>query len=679
MGKLQEYLRLVEGELSDRLNKRSEAFFKAFDDLQNLHTTVKDTFSKAEDLKFTLNMADNKLVRENLVIYQKQERKDNLVGVLDKLKTLAKVTKVLPIIKERIEEDDLHIALNYISQIQTVLKKDLFGLSCIVEIQKRLDEMNHEIDQKFVRNFVLYACGEGPLTEEAKNKLEPIVIELMSAGKMPSTLDSYLEIQERTVDDIFTKVWKGDDDPKATLDGFEKICASMDADKFIMKLKILFSSLTKQTSRAKSLRKFMESVFKNIDTQQKRAFQENDNNGEDSKESARKLVEEQQLRMKILIDFENILAQSSSHLINTRISKIFNSRTDIHKRITQSAFAELFNTTMKFIVDGEDAIQRENHLRLTLSTFKTVFLEANQSNKISKLTGILENETWFRAEIAKEFYLILQCLLDPEKSLDFGDINVGDNVKDINYEGERYLLVNSTLLFAKMLYDYIVLLESTPAIYQDIIIQMVDLLKVFQKNVHELILERKAVKISTLKSISATHLALSWQTLSMMIVLIPRIKDRILTLVSGQDIDEDIFEGFDSVLKDYTDHRQEVISRIVSLMSDRLDILFKAFKIDELATEPSKPFVQLADKTKVLHKILKATLHMQYFQITFKQIILLYNYKLITLFSTLTIKSPKEKQKLLNDVYYFLEKIRELPGIEDPTDEMAEYVHANVK
>lgn len=671
---LEDHLAFVEGELSDRLNKRSESFFKAFEDLQNLYSTVKDTFSKSEGLKLTLNTAHEMLVQQNLIIVQKQSRKDNLRAVQDKLKTLSKITKVLPLIKQHIKDEDLHTALAYISQVQIILDTKLCGIDCVRDIQKKLDKMNEEIDQKFVQSFVVHACGEGPLTNESKSKLDPIIIELMNAGKMPSTLDSYLEIQERTIEEIFTNVWL-EGEKKMKID---EAAAAMESDAFIVKLRILYAKLTKQSVRSKSLRDFMEQVFKRIDNEQKIDFQNKDNtNG--SEIAAQKLVEEQQIRMKILIDFENIQAQASSQLINTRISKIFNARTEWNKKLNQNNFATLYSITQRFIADSEMTTHRENQLRLTITTLKNVFLEANHANKISKITGILENETWFRAEIVKEFVLILNCLLRPEIPLELDENDKGDNVKDINVDGERYLLVNSTLLFSKMLYDYLLILESTPSIYKDVIEKIIDLLQVFQKNIHELILERRAVKISTLKSISATHLALAWQNLSLLSVIIPRMKDRILTLVNNQDLDEDAFKPFDHVLNDYLTHREKVISKIVSLMSDRLDILFKGFKIDEHSTEPGRPFTMLADKTKVLHKILKAILHTQYFQITFKQILLLYNYKLVNIFSNLTIKTPKEKQKLLNDVYYFLEKIRELPGIGDPTDEIAEYVHANVK
>lgn len=691
---LQNYLSIIEKELSDKLNKRTDSFFHAFEDLQNLHSTLKQSFSRTEEFKELLSDADVNMVKENLNVIKKQIRLRNLKDVQNKLSLIVNIKKTFPLIKDLISKDQVFEAIEYIEQAEEIISTQLIGINITSGFKAQLSELNDEIDHKLISQFVILACDNLELHGESKQKIVPLIKQLVNINfsKLSKALDYYLEIQEKDISDLIVKCWKGemnnidtnntsrimqfingDHKGKGRDELDENTIINLDSSIFIERFEYLVLNLFKKIRSAKNLYNIIEDVFSSMNKNQDETSSSQTDETEESQKM--KLNEQKQLRMKLLLDLNDLL-NSLTDIVNVRISKIFKLREDQHKRLTPQKFISLYMILLQFIKDCETLTQRENYLRSTLSSFRKAFLDSTHTNKIAKLSLILENENWLRAEIASEFSCILKCLVDPSLPLQFTIDENAENMKDIYFDGERYLLVNSSLLFTKMVYDYILILEEIPEIHADIISKISDLFNTFHTKTYSLILGRRAVKISTLKSISATHMALTWQSLTLMISIIPKIRERIIKLDDNSNIN---FTELDNVLREFILHREEVISKIVTLMSDRLDSLFKNYKVEELSTEPSKPFVQLAEKTKVLHKILKATIHQQHFNIIFKQIILLYNNKLTNIFSNVTIKSPKEKQKMLQDVYYFLGKLRELEGIEDPTDEVAEYVHAHVK
>lgn len=59
-----------------------------------------------------------------------------------------------------------------------------------------------------------------------------------------------------------------------------------------------------------------------------------------------------------------------------------------------------------------------------------------------------------------------------------------------------------------------------------------------------------------------------------------------------------------SLFQDFMEHRQQIFTKFVAIMKERVDNLFKNFRVDINAPKPSKSFVDLVKKTGVLHRVL---------------------------------------------------------------------------
>lgn len=666
INKIQSYLDIVENELSYRLNKRFNSFFEGLQNLSDLHGLVKDAFTFTNELNDSLERIESHIVNENIIYLQRQVRKQNLEKVNHKLKLIQKINNTVPIINDLVENDDLLGAIEYINQIKSIIKKDLIGLNCIKRINNQIQSISLLVEEKLLSRFSKLCCGENDIPSISKDQLRPLIEELIHQNKLSNGIEAYRISQEKNIRSCLSKAFKSLPSPVNSPSdkknqGYIKRIGLLDSDSFLSYMDIVYMMMIKNIRRSKYVQDFILSELKRISK----------NNNTNSKDYDNLDY--------IKVDVRDMLNGIYDY-VNSHIMKIFKSRKEQNKKFTSQKFSEFHNISLDFIKNCEVLFNRESTLRGALLVQRRSFIDHVHSNNLSKLSMILESETFIRAEIANEFATILNCLMDPNSSLFFERTEDSrENTKDIKINNEKFILLNCSLLFSKMIYDYLVILEYMPTIYVDIITRISELFRSFNSKLYQLVLGRGAVKLSNVKTISATHLALVCQTISLVITLWPNIQERIKNYLVDPQKEIVLFQDLENVMKDYVTHRQEIFVMFVSMMGSRLETLFKGYKIMDYSKEPSKPFVDLFEKTKSLHKILKALIHKEHFQLVFKQIMSVYYQKLSVIFMNLGIKTPKEKEKLLNDVIYLSSKFKELDGIDDPSDMLIEFVHSEIK
>jgi len=127
------------------------------------------------------------------------------------------------------------------------------------------------------------------------------------------------------------------------------------------------------------------------------------------------------------------------------------------------------------------------------------------------MNAILENEVWeVKPEIAPEFQDIIRVLLRPSVPIEkvhsarnndstptlhtFIKIAIGQS------EGaqtvHKFFLVDSALMFSKLLYDYVLFLDQLPLIATDIVIRIIELFELFNSSTYTLVLRKGALKIT---------------------------------------------------------------------------------------------------------------------------------------------------------------------------------------
>jgi hypothetical protein len=127
---------------------------------------------------------------------------------------------------------------------------------------------------------------------------------------------------------------------------------------------------------------------------------------------------------------------------------------------------------------------RTKMIRATVLSIGKGFLEMFHTNKVSQMSLILDNEQWTQAEVAAEFKDIVLGLLHPSL-LQHTDGNnpasprgAKDNQQELVIDGEKFVVLNSELMFFKLISDYLTCFRKIPLIRPDVIIRVVEMFKV---------------------------------------------------------------------------------------------------------------------------------------------------------------------------------------------------------
>ncbi|KAL6764938.1 hypothetical protein V8C86DRAFT_3022064, partial [Haematococcus lacustris] len=145
--------------------------------------------------------------------------------------------------------------------------------------------------------------------------------------------------------------------------------------------------------------------------------------------------------------------------------------------------------------------------------------------------------------------------------------------------GKRFTVVNTTLMLLKLLDEYLTLAATSPLYGVEIGHHVCDLIKVFNTQACQLVLGAGAVRTAGLKSISAKHLALSCESCYLVACLVPSLRAAFMYMggsrapagSAGMEPRRHmLLLEFDKITQDLTLHTNEIHSKLVDIMQDRL-------------------------------------------------------------------------------------------------------------
>ncbi|XP_010538595.1 PREDICTED: vacuolar protein sorting-associated protein 54, chloroplastic [Tarenaya hassleriana] len=237
------------------------------------------------------------------------------------------------------------------------------------------------------------------------------------------------------------------------------------------------------------------------------------------------------------------------------------------------------------------------------------------------------------------------------------------------YQGVGYHMVNCGLILLKMLSEYIDMNNSLPALSSEIVHRVVEVLKFFNTRTCQLVLGAGAMQVSGLKSITSKHLALASQVISFTYAIVPEIR-RTLFLKVPEMRKPLLSAELDRVAQDYRVHRDEIHTKLVQIMRERLLVHLRGLpqiveswnRPEDANPQPSQFARSLTKEVGFLQRVLSRTLHEVDVQAIFRQVILIFHSQISQAFSRLEISTPQAKKRLKLDVELILGCIRSLPS-----------------
>ncbi|KAK7411728.1 hypothetical protein VNO78_03165 [Psophocarpus tetragonolobus] len=247
-----------------------------------------------------------------------------------------------------------------------------------------------------------------------------------------------------------------------------------------------------------------------------------------------------------------------------------------------------------------------------------------------------------------------------------------DNKKSVSqalyYKDVGYHMVNCGLILLKMLSEYIDMNNLLPMLSSEVVLRVVEILKFFNTRTCQLVLGAGAMQVSGLKSITSKHLALASQVISFVHAIIPEIR-QILFLKVPETRKTLLLSEIDRVAQDYKVHRDEIHSKLVQIMRERLLVHLRGLsqivenwnRPEEADPQPSQFARSLTKEVGYLQRVLSRTLNEEDVQVIFRQVVIIFHSQITEAYSKFDIISPQARRRLYRDVKHILQCIRSLP------------------
>ncbi|CAM0907923.1 unnamed protein product [Alopecurus aequalis] len=408
-----------------------------------------------------------------------------------------------------------------------------------------------------------------------------------------------------------------------------------------------------------------------------------------------------------------------------RWAKLLGVRAALHPRLRLQEFLIIYNITEEFIAATEKIGGRLGYnIRGILQQQSKQFVDYQHSVRMAKIKAVLDQETWVAVDVPEEFQVIVLSLSSTdfpangmempstdnnsklsddgistgqessypmENNVDNGNVtsvtgheNRTDSTSHIENSvvghaksmsqtivlgGVGYHMVNCGLILLKMLSEYVDISKCLPSLSFEVVQRVVEILKLFNTRTCQLVLGAGAMQVSGLKSITSKHLALASQIISFIHSLIPDIR-RVLFLKIPDARKQLLMSELDRVTQDYKVHRDEIHTKLVQIMRERLlanlrklpQIVESWNGPDDNDLQPSLFAKAVTKEVTYLHRILSQILLEVDVQAIFRQVVQIFHSHITEAFSKLDVSSPQAKNRLCRDVQHILVCIRKLPA-----------------
>lgn len=390
------------------------------------------------------------------------------------------------------------------------------------------------------------------------------------------------------------------------------------------------------------------------------------------------------------------ILSSTADLSNKLAAIVIGYRSEQHAQLDIPGFLTFFNASWGFVVQCEVICRRMiMGLRGVVLGQAKHFLQAFHQARISQSAKLVEDELWNpMSEVPAALQHMADVLVDSAVR-DSPELIVGEtdsstsaqnpllpqppssnpngsapSSKYLRIEGP-YFCVSATGAVLGLLFDYLKLVVNLPMLNIDTMGRVIEFLKAFNSRTCQVVLGAGAMRSAGLKNITAKHLALASQSLSIMIALIPYVRETFRRHLSPTQAV--MLIEFDKLKRDFQEHQSEIHSKLISIMGDRTSAHVKSLQnVDwdrPKQGESVNNYMELLVKeTVTLHKVLSRYLTAPVVEYVMSQVFATINHRLSEEYSKIDLQSQEAKDRMLADAHYLYEKFSVLKNVGAPTN-----------
>lgn len=345
------------------------------------------------------------------------------------------------------------------------------------------------------------------------------------------------------------------------------------------------------------------------------------------------------------------------------------------EKLSSSEFLALSRAVEEFVQETEQVCgRRSTSLRGALQSQANRFVHRFHEERKTKLSLLLDNERWKKADVPAEFQDLVDSISDgkialPEKKL----ATATEERKPADcliVETQTYAVVGTVLMLIKIILEYCQCVDDIPSITTDMLTRLSDLLKYFNSKSCQLVLGAGALQVVGLKTITTKNLALASRCLQLIVHYIPILRAHFESRLQPKQYS--MLRHFDHITKDYNDHIAEISAKLVAIMDGLFDKLLSKYEVK--APVPSTCFRNCCKQTAKMHDAIYDLLPEEQTQMLFLRINASFKLHLKKQLARLNVVNDGGPQYGLvsSDVAFYTGNTQGLKGLETLDLNMAE-------
>lgn len=614
--KLTHYLDVTEVKLAQQIATKSEDFFGTMRTQEKLEGEVQVSCQNVKQLRLRLKKIRSKLVSDPLEVMQLFRLRHRYETVLEKINLMATVHQTQPTIQLLLKNADFVSALDLIDTSLEVLSQELAGVQCFRHLGSQLSEMAKAIERMMQADFLEYAINilnqphvndQQSLYEE--DRLLSVVFGLIRQKNLKFLhlykTECFGVIKNTIKQTAHSALLEDNESSEADHSGkFGDYIRSLAHDEWLVVLESCFCVILQILKNMGVIHEGLVRVFKlATGTKQETILDEKTDDSLFVVNNMNSLLNDSVCE-KLTEESKEILG-SAFELIQTTCSKVITMRAKggALDSLSSNEFVDLARAVEQFASDCEAVCGRQSHhLRGTLLSQAKKFVEKFHEERKHKLSNILDIERWSQADVPREIQDMVSSVsmtdgFEKVKMTMQSNHNGDTELKSfLIVQGQRFAVVGTLLMLMRMISEYCQCVVDVPMLVTDLLTKICEILKLFNSRSCQIVLGAGALQTIGLKRISAKHLALVAQCLEVVILHIHIIKNHFeVRLEPKQFI---LLHQFDQILKDYSNHRHELICKIVSLMEG----IFQAH-LENYIVRPPMPSKAMREIVKQILKL----------------------------------------------------------------------------
>jgi vacuolar protein sorting-associated protein 54 len=379
----------------------------------------------------------------------------------------------------------------------------------------------------------------------------------------------------------------------------------------------------------------------------------------------------------MLVKLSKKCLHNASSLAQKSIGQLFTLRKDSSAAVKPESMKLMWQVCLKFIAEFEELLGGTSAfvLRQALKNQTKTFLEKLHVANKNKMATALSNDKWNQVDVSPERQSAIDKLTsgksflsglgghDPQfaSAPQQASASAASNgakkkeLKPVTIDNSTYKVVYSGLLLVELTLQYLDIAASFSTAAPDIYEKIVDLHNFFDNRAQSLVLGAGAINATTgLKSISAKHLAVTAQTILLLMALLPHVRAA-LTAVVPQNQQSSLIE-LDRTASRLMEHHGLIVGKFVGIVGDSVDISAQKLRgVDwDRFQGQCEYFDEVAKNVAALHRVLIEVLPAELMQEIFSRIFNSLSRKMPSHFEDIMPATETGRQRILDEVTHII-------------------------